>query len=621
MQEMNLKGENRPALYSFLCIVGLVVITFAVYYGTLANGFVSDDNRQIIGNPWITGLEYLPEIFTQHSFGFKKTGGAAITFRPMVFVLYMLQYALFGLDAWGWHLVNVLLHAANAVMVYLVVGFLLQDVRRGPPAASTRLAVYLPPFVAALIFATHPVNTEVVAWVGCQPEQFYTLLCLVAFLIHIRGRAHMVSDKAGLPRTLFYLLVPPAVFFVAVLFKEAAIALPVLVFIYDWTKEKGERPLSPRRMVRYAPYVAAGAMYFAIRVNALGHIVPPVGYNHYLNLSATQYVLNGFALFARYLKSLVAPVGEYPFQAFEPILSISEPAAFLSILLTLSIPVALLLFRRREVTFYLLLLSLAFVVLPLLPSLYAIGINQSPFATRYLYFSTVGLVIFLGMVTCRALLYGGERKKAWISWGVVVVFVASAAFYSAWSAERGGIWRNQRTMWEASLKGSRGNYLAVFAIGVIHFQKGRIDEAIKTLNHALALNTERAHPDPNIILKTRKVLATAYRRKGLVDSAINEYNIILGIKPNNPTANFNLAILYKKKGMYEEAIAQFKRTQLYAEEPWQFRDIHVNLAESYAATGRWPEAVKSYEDALKYVPGDPVIMLELKRAQAMAGPG
>jgi tetratricopeptide (TPR) repeat protein len=616
---MNQNGKDRAALYAALSVAALVIITFAVYSNTLLSGFVSDDNRQIIGNPWITGFEHLPEIFSKHSFGFLDTD-AVITYRPMIFVVFMLEYALFGLEPWGWHLVNIVLQVTNAVMVYFIVAFLLREARGMAEGAASPLTSYLPPFAAALLFTIHPVNSEVVAWVGCQPELVYTLICLAAFYIHIRGRA-CAGAGAGRVRSGAYILLPPVLFFLGLFFKETTVALPVIVFIYDWLKEKDGGLVSVKRVVRYLPYVVAFALYLAVRIKALGYVSPPIGYSYYLGLSAAQFLLNAFELFAHYLRSLVAPAGDYPFQVFDPVFSITEPRAFISVLVTLALPVVLFLLRRRLKPGYLIVVAAAFYVFPLLPSLYAIGINQSPYATRYLYLSTVGFSLFIGLVLLRGLDYGASMNKKGVVWGVVALFVAASAFYSVWSSVRGPIWKDEQTMWQASLKGSPGNYIAVYSLAMISMTEGRTGEGIAGLEEALRLNKESEHPDPTMLTMTNKRLGIAYSKAGMVDKAITAFSEYLYVAPDDVVVAYNLAALYKKKGSISDAIEQYRTALLFAEEGWQFRDIYSNLAECFAARGMWNEVVENYENALKYAPGDPFIIGNIARARAMAAPG
>ncbi|MCR4286564.1 MAG: hypothetical protein NUW09_00965, partial [Deltaproteobacteria bacterium] len=104
-------ARTGQGLAGALCAALLVALAFSIYFNSLEGEFVYDDNLQIVENPRITDLRYLPSIFSTYSFGFLKEQEKGTTYRPMVLAVYMAEYAFFGLRPWGWHLVNVILHA------------------------------------------------------------------------------------------------------------------------------------------------------------------------------------------------------------------------------------------------------------------------------------------------------------------------------------------------------------------------------------------------------------------------------------------------------------------------------------------------------------------------------
>jgi hypothetical protein len=190
----------------------LTALVFAAYWNTLPGGFVYDDNEQILENTWITDSKYLPSIFSSHSFGFAKGKELGTTYRPLVFSVYMAEYSLFGLDPRGWHFVNIVFHALNTLLVFYAASLLLKG------TGEKWMLNSLPPFAAAALFALHPVNSEVVSWIGCVPELAYTLLSLGAFCLYLRSRS-----AAKLP--YLFNLASAALFFIALFAKETAISL------------------------------------------------------------------------------------------------------------------------------------------------------------------------------------------------------------------------------------------------------------------------------------------------------------------------------------------------------------------------------------------------------------
>ena len=156
-------------------------MSFGVYFNALFNGFVSDDNLQLLNNPWIKHLKYIPQILTSNFWGFQ--GEDTNLYRPLPYVFYTIVYHILGFKAWGFHLLNVLLHTGVSILVFLI-GSRLFTKRR---AASTSPLV---PFLGAILFATHPVHTEAVTWIGGIMDVSFTFFFLLSFI-------HLILERRG----------------------------------------------------------------------------------------------------------------------------------------------------------------------------------------------------------------------------------------------------------------------------------------------------------------------------------------------------------------------------------------------------------------------------------------
>ncbi len=573
----------------------LAAAVFAVYANTLGNGFVYDDNIQLVANPWITDFKYLPAVWSTHSFGFMEGKELGTTYRPLAFVVYMAEHSLFGFKPWAWHLVNIILHLANTVLVFFTASLLLKvfSPAEGRPA-------HLAPFAAALIFALHPVNSETVAWVACVPELVYTFLCVAALNLYVRSRT-------GASYALN--IASAALFFIALFAKETAIALPLLVFIFDLIYPDGKRILSLSTIKRYLPYAALFALYFIIRLSALEGLAPRE--NMYPFLGAFQYVLNGITLFAKYLRVIVFPVMDYPFQVLDPVYSLTEPRAIYAMAVAFSF-FALLLFARKRVN-GLCLLSAAIIVLPILPALYIPGISRAAFADRYLYLPTLGFGMLLSMLIINIM----SRKRADRYALAAVVLVCAA--YAAMTAFNNTRWKDEITLWRASLKGSEKNYFAMYQLGAAYMKAGQLDEGIEMSSRAIEVTGKSRHPDPAVTGDSRLNLAYAFQKKGLLAESAAQYEKLLESAPADPVINYNIASVYLQDGMPEKAIAHFSRAlDGFASSPDR-RDALLNLGNSYMKKGDLTMARQSYEEALRISPGDPLIAGNLRVLERMSG--
>lgn len=574
----------------FLPAAALILAVFAVYYPALGYGFVYDDGELILKNRWILSFSNIPEAFTTHTFGFKEESYQAISYRPMLFVIYMAEYTLFGFAAWGWHLVNVLMHAVNSVLVFLILRHLLE--RERPASKAT-----LPAFAAALVFAVHPMNAESVSWLATMAELTFTFLCLAAFYLEARS---VDAIRRSIVESIVSRAVPALFFLAALLLKETAVVLPVIVFVYDCARKGFNGRLSRQRISRFIPYVIAVIVYTGMRAWALKGEMTPTERLHSF-LSPYEFILNSIVLLARYFKALIFPLGEPPLQLMDPVLSLAEPRAVVSVVVVVAVPVLLALALRRITRLW--LLTIAVIILPILPTLYSPAISRFPFADRYLYFPSVGLAILLAILLAWASSRHGRRGM----WAAVVILALSVPS-AALARHRSAAWESDRTLWRAALKAQPGNYVAVHSIGNEYLREGRAEEALRLLERSLDMNLSSRHPDQSMVLLTRMVLPQACFKAGMDDRAEVHLEEYLKLMPDDAPYIYNLGFLKQKKGLCADAVDLYQKAAVFSRSPELSEKIYFNLGECYLYLGMRGEALASFRDALELAPGDPVIL-------------
>lgn len=577
-----MNGERLKS--AFLPAVLLILAVFAVYYASLRFGFVYDDAEQILRNRWILSFASVPEAFTTHTWGFMEDGYQATSYRPVFFVMYSIVYAIFGFSAWGWHLVNVSMHAANAVLLFFVLRYLLEAERPGRPMA-------IPAFAAALVFAVHPMNAEPVSWLACMSELAFAFLCLAAFYVEARS-----IDGLRQPAVLRAV---PALFFLAAIFlKETAVMLPVIVFVYDCTRRGARGLFSLERAARFIPYVAVAIFYAAMRTWALSGKVSPEKLHAFL--TPYEFLLNAFVLMARYFKALALPFGEPPMQIMDPVFSLAEPRAAISVLFVIAAPVVLAIVLRRITRLWALMLAL--IILPLLPTLYSPAISRFPFADRYLYYPSVGFAMLIAvLLACPA------SRRRWSTLAVAAILalsIPSAVLARAKSV----VWESDRTLWGAALEAQPGNYVAVHSVAAEYLKDGRAREAVELFERSLEMNLSSAHPDQSMVLLTRKVLPQASARAGLDDRAEAHLAEFLKLMPDDAPSLYNLGFLRQKRGLCNEAIELYEKAAVFSRNPNLSARAHANLGECYLALGMKDEALSSFQEALRHTPGDGAIL-------------
>ncbi len=197
--------------------LGLVVAVAIVYWPTLQNGFVSDDFEGIINNPPLRSLQGLGSIWFEP--------GATVQYYPLTFTTFWIEYSLWGTDPLGYHIVNGLLHAATAVLLWRVL------VQLEVPGA----------WLGAAIFAVHPVHVQTVAWVSERKNVLSCLLALSALLAYLRFAPMNGSGSTGteLPRnrgSWRYYALALALYLAAVMAKSVTASLPAVVLVIDYWK-------------------------------------------------------------------------------------------------------------------------------------------------------------------------------------------------------------------------------------------------------------------------------------------------------------------------------------------------------------------------------------------------
>jgi tetratricopeptide (TPR) repeat protein len=591
-------------------LVGFVAA--AVYANTLGYGFVYDDWSQVLGNRWISSLGNLPHVFASGVWEFE--GGVSNYYRPVMHLAYMLTYKVSGLDPWAYHAANVLLHATVSVLVFWLA---LDVVRRaGAPGIDARWAA----LAAGLAYATHPVLSEAVAWVACVPELTFTAMALASLLLYARSdRMWSASYLASV-----------AVFFMALLSKETAITVPVLLVAWDLSFR---RPL-PRSLVaaaRYLPFALAGAAYVAIRFTAMPSLAPV---RRHATMTTSQYLINALPLFAKYLGKLLWPIQLSAYHPLHPILTLASPSGLVSLGVTLAfIGATILAFLRFRPAFF----ALAVVAVPLLPVLYVPLLGENTFTERYLYLPAVGLALLLALAISAMV---ARRPGLRLAAGALVGLVVAGAAVT--TVRRSQVWKDDESLWKDAVAQYPDSGAARGELGIAYMDRGldalageqfreavRLDPTLPRVHNNLGMLLERGgnfdeamrHFQRAIELNPRLKKAYANRanalaRRGFTELAVRDLLAALALDPEMTEARLNLGNLYSQLGRRTEAMEQFRiamRTRPDSAE------VYLQIGTACGEWGDLPCAVENLQLAKGMSPRDPIIRRNLAQAYRMAG--
>jgi len=435
----------------------LLAVALLAYANTLPNQFTLDDNVYIQGNPMVTDFA-VAKLFAPTAFN--------NIFRPFTFATFALEWAIEGPHPFGYHLVNFLLHAVIALLLYLTLCKLLESVPRGDIAA----------FVAALLFAVHPIHTEAVASISCRSELLAMGFLLVAWLLHMEDRP------------VFAVLA----FVLALLSKESALAFVPLVFVGDYARGKWKPTL------RYASIVIAAAAYLGVLWKAEGGRfgAPGVPFldNPLLHLPANLRIPNALRIAWKYVWLQVYPVTLSSDYSYNAILLYGKwpknAPAVIATLLVFGLWVWAFWTRGKEwfLAGAIYLAGFAVTANILMPTGTIMG-------ERLVYLPSAGFCLLLALLW----LYLESRERR-LAWGLLAVILVA---FGTRTMLRNRDWHDNFTLFSADVKAVPGSAKVHSNLGTQYYALGQLDEASKQFNMALSI-----YPD----------LAEAFGYKALIAS-------------------------------------------------------------------------------------------------------
>lgn len=344
---------------SIFLVFGIALLDFLIYANTLQGIFLWDDHSLVAYNPLIRSWGNLGRIFSQdQGAGFEVAYGY---YRPLTLVSYMADYSLWGLRAFGFHLTNILLHLLVALQIYLISRKL---------AGDTLVA-----FWGSLLFLVHPVQTEAVAYIADRADLLSAFFMFGCLLMYLRAQRHGQSAR-------FYIIAGVS-YLCALLSKENAVILPVLILAYQWSFRK-------KPSVLFLGAISFLALSFlSVRFMVLGSRVSDASLPFLFYL---QRVPGFFQALGVYMRIMVWPVNlhaEYGNVVFHPL----APAVLLGVLLTVTLVICACRARSQKpvISF-----GIAWFVLAFIPVSGIYPWASSYMAERWAYFPSFGFFLIAG---------------------------------------------------------------------------------------------------------------------------------------------------------------------------------------------------------------------------------
>jgi Flp pilus assembly protein TadD len=563
--------NNRWILFG-VCIF-LAGIVWLVFGQTVHHQFINlDDPPYIYKNPQVA------RGFTGEGIIWAFTRSHSWNWHPLTWLSHMLDCQFYGLNPGGHHLTNVLLHAANAILLFLVI--------RQMTGSLWRSA-----FVAAL-FAIHPLRVESVAWVSERKD----LLSGMFFLLSIWAYARYVRNPR--PRGAYGLLL---VFFIlGLMCKPMLVTLPAVLLLLDyWPLERMSSANLRKLVLEKLPLVGLAVASCVATIAAQQNALQPLA-----SVSLPFRAGNAAIACATYLRQLWWPSDLAVFYPLA-VRDITISRVFLSLALLIAISAVVFVLRRRRyfVTgwlWYLIMLG---------PVIGIVQVGSQAHADRYTYLPQIGLALIVtwGAVDLCA---RWRHHRAFLA-ALSLIVLAALSFAARLQASA---WKDSETLWTQALSRTSDNLMAELNLGEGVYQSGKTSEAITHFERALLIDSNQA--------PVHSSLGVALLETGRVQESLSHLETAVTLDPNNADAHYNLGNTLLQMGRASEAVAQYKRTlELNPDDTEAMNNMAWILAtcpETLFRNGTKAIALAERADALTSK-ASPVISATLAAAYAESG--
>lgn len=544
----------------------LVLATVAAYWQVFSAGFIWDDDDYVTNNKLLSEPDGLWRIwFTAHS---------QSQYFPLVFTSLRIEYALWGLNPLGYHAVNVCLHIANALLVWALLK------RLAIPGA----------WLAAAVWALHPVQVETVAWVtelkNTESTLFY-LLTIFSWLAFCKGRGQW-----------FYVLA--LVFQVLALFaKTTACTLPAALLLALWLARE---PVNWRRVTQVLPFLALGFGMGLLSVwweQHLGNYAPKL---HLLGGPLDRLLIATHALWF-YAGKVFWPVNlTFSYPRWE--INAGNALQYIWLVACLAVAAMTWIYRRRMGAGA--IVGLVFFVAALSPMLGFIPLYTFYFsyvADHYQYLACLGLIaLVVGVAVTH---FETQPALHPLRVPVAVVLLLCLGMLT-W--RQCGIYRTPEALWEDTIAKNPRSWMAHTNLGRLLAQQGKTEEAETHYRTALQVfpDGESTHYNyGNLLARARRF-----------DEAVIQYRETLRLNPEKAEAHNNLGIILNQQHQTGQAIAEYE--QAIASKP-DYADAYFNLGNALSAEHRMDAAVAAYQHAVQLNPDSEMFRKRLQALTAVTG--
>jgi hypothetical protein len=489
----------------------LLSLAVLLAYGiTLRNGFAWDDTQIIVTNVINREWANLSTVLLGPDVVFNDD--LASYYRPLNRLVYMIEYHLYGLHPRGYHLLSLLVHLGNVLLLYAF----------GKKIFTTGTSA----FIAALIFAVHPANSEAINFVSGRNNLFATFFVLAALLLFHVGRERNNSK--------LYLL-SALLFLGGLLCKEIALMLLPILFFYPFQTEETRVRTYRERFVLLIPFISAALLYLLLRSTALSQIVTQPG----TSSGVWSRLVMNFYIIPVYASLLVIPFGYKVYYTIPA--DIRHNLIWIIPFWSVCGYVGSVLIRNGS---KIACFALLWLVCNYIPISNIIEIPSGAMAERFTYLPFIGIWLLLGAAADHLITRGVSPKKLFsLTAGVTLLLALCATIRST-------EWKNDLTLFAALVATDPTSVNGHYNLGGWYREHGDMLKARYHWERTVSLQ-------PGHTKALSQLGSVAFVEQRLND-AERLYRQALKTGNDNAEAHYNLAMILEGTGQNAEALAHYK---------------------------------------------------------------
>lgn len=551
--------------------LALVLGNLAVFWQVRSYEFVEwDDTTNFVNNPNVNdglSIQSIRWAFT--------SGGELGDYNPLVWLTHMIDFELYGREAGGHHLTNVLFHTASSILLFLVLRLM--------------TGVFWPSVFVAAVFAIHPLRAESVAWISERRD----VMCAFFWILTIGVYARYARRPHSIGRYLAVVLGLMG----ALLSKSMAVTLPFVLLLLDYW------PLG-RISFGSSPAVAAEDKYnqgdvpqvsllravvekvpllVMVAISSVITLVLNLDFMTSMDrLTLTVRIANTLVSYVKYIQMMLWPVNlafMYPHPGSS--LPLWQPIVSFIILVSISLCVIYLARRYRYLA-----VGWLWYLGTLVPVIGLVQAGNQALADRYSYLPSIGFFIMFAWSIADIV---GRRRYVHIGLGVTAAIALFALLICA--RVQVSYWKNDLSLFGRAIAVTENNATAHTNYALALRKNGRFKEAIEHYKEAQRINPRSSESINN--------MARVLIEQGRVEEGVMYLNDLLQLDPNDADGNFNFGLAMIQQDNYADAIKHFNKV-LQEKPDWS--EAYYCLGAAYYQLGRYEEAIQNFNEALQLNP-------------------